>query len=252
MLMHCIRLSLAAVIGLLIAAPPSAALTAFSENFEGLDFEDPNALGNTGWLIFGNVFDSGGNYLFGYGTFPAPNGGSAFSGVVPGEGGPNQGAQQLVVYSDYECCQPSNGHFNGTDLVESNVFQEQTIEAGDVGQTWRFSFDAKRGNIEGNTTALAFIKTIDPNAGFALTNFVMLDMTSVPDLWQENLVLSLFIDAGLEGQLLQFGFLSLSSNFEGSGIIYDNIDFAVVPLPGAFLLLGSGFVALLGLRRRKD
>ena len=31
-----------------------------------------------------------------------------------------------------------------------------------VGETWVFAFDAKRGNIAGASTALAFIKTIDP------------------------------------------------------------------------------------------
>ena len=50
------------------------------------------------------------------------------------------------------------------------------ITAEDVGSLWRFSFQAKRGNIEGATTALAFIKTIDAG-NFGLIDFVSVDMT---------------------------------------------------------------------------
>jgi hypothetical protein len=57
-------------------------------------------LNNAGWLIFGNVFDSGGGYKFGYGAFPAPNGGQGFSALVLGQGGPSQGATRLSVYND--------------------------------------------------------------------------------------------------------------------------------------------------------
>ena len=229
------RVSLACVClaGLLAAAPPSwADLTPYSQNFEGLapadPPTDPSALSNDGWLVFGNVFDSGGTFKFGYGPFGAPNGGQAFSAVDTGQGGPPQGNNQLSVYNDYGCCggpPPDEGHGNGTDKVESNVFQEQTIGAADVGKKYVFRFDAKKGNITGSTTALAFIKTLDPGAGFALTNFVTQDTTSLPTVWG-TFFLSLTIDAGLVGQILQFGFASTASNFVSSGNFYDNVNFA--------------------------
>lgn len=206
--------------------------TAYAQDFESLDRMSPSALSEDGWLVFGEVFDGSGTLKFNYGPFPAPNSGQAFSAIVTGEGGPDQGAQQLVVYNDYNCCDPPNqGHFNGTDRVTSLVFQQpfpegNTISADDVGKTLEFSFDAKRGNINdptGSSTAVAFIQTLDPNAGFAQTNFVTVDMTSLPAGTWDRYSISLTIDAGLVGQLLEFGFLSTASNFEPSGVFYDNI-----------------------------
>jgi hypothetical protein len=195
------------------------ALVPYSEDFEGLDQSNTAALGDAGWLIFANVFDSGGGYLYGYGVFPAPNDGAAFSAIAVGEGGAEQGEQQLVVFSDYN----NTDHGIG-NLIEANVFQEFVIEAGDVTETWVFDFQAKMGNLEGQTTALAFIKTLDPNAGFAVTNFITVDMTSIPATWGDY-SLSIMIDASLEGQLLQIGFSNTATNYEGSGVFYDNITF---------------------------
>ncbi|MDH3843871.1 MAG: hypothetical protein OES69_08020, partial [Myxococcales bacterium] len=118
----------------------------YTQNFNNLDIGG-TVIGDD-WLYFVNVFDSVGTRKFGYneGLF-APNG-PQISALVTGEGGPTQEPQQLSVFSDYNCCQTTNeGHFNGTDLVETNVFQERTIVAGDVGTTFVFSVDAKRGNI---------------------------------------------------------------------------------------------------------
>ena len=231
------------------ATSASAALSTYGQDFEGLNAADPNALANDGWLAFGNVFDSGGGFLFGYGPFGAPTGGSGFSAIDSGQGGPAQGAQQLSIYNDYNCCQPSNGHFNGTDLVESNVFQEQVIDASDVGSEWIFTFDGKAGNIGGSTSALAFIQTLDPNAGFSLTNFVTVDTTNLGSTWG-TYTLSLFIDPSLAGQILQFGFASTTSNFQDSGNFYDNVSFTQVPLPAAVWLMLSGLIGLAGIRRR--
>jgi len=100
-----------------------------------------------------------------------------------------------------------------------------------VGGTWVFNFDAKRGNIEGATTALAFIKTLDPNAGFGLSNFITVDMTNITSDWG-SYSLAITIDASLApggtgplGHILQIGFLSTATNYQGSGIFYDNINF---------------------------
>ena len=92
-----------------------------------------------------------------------------------------------------------------------------------------FSFDAKLGNIEGASTAIGFIKTLDPAAGFTLTNFITVDMTSIPDTWNRyEVTLDL---TGLEGQILQVGFSNTASNYEGSGIFYDNVLAGLTPAP---------------------
>ena len=228
-------LLIVAVAALAIAPVSQADVTAFDENFEGFDIADPAALTNAGWLVFGNVFDSGGMFKFGYGVFGAPNGGPAFSAIVTGQGGAPQGAQQLSIYNDYNCCMPGEGHF-GTDIVESNVFLEQSIGAVNIGEIWTFSFDAKLGNIndpadmnciaEGlpcDSTAIAFIKTIDPDDGFALTNLVDIDMTSISVDWLRYEISIDLSDPLLDGQLIQVGFASTADSFEPSGIFYDNL-----------------------------
>lgn len=238
------RLGLLGLTASMLIAPTTWALSSYDENFESLNQADGAALTNAGWLVFGNVFDgSNGNFLYGYGVFGAPNGTPGFSSVAAGEGGPDQGNQQLVVYSDYNNGDHGNGH-----LIEANVFQEQTVDAGDVGSTWTFEFDAKAGDIEDPTTALAFIKTLDPNNGFATTNFITLDTTNLASTW-DTYSLSIMIDGGLAGQILQFGFASTATNFNASGNFYDNVSFTAVPVPGAVVLMLSA-MGLLGARRR--
>ncbi len=197
----------------------SLALTPYNQDFEGLDQGDVNALTDDGWLVFGNVFGPDGSYWYGYGPFGAPNDGAAFCAIVSGEGGPDQGMQQLSVFSDY-----NNGDHGNGAYIEANVFQEQTITTADVGMTWVFEFDAKLGNLEGETTALAFIKTLDPGAGFAMTNFITEDMTTTPTTWSSYSI-SILIDADLVDQILQFGFSNTATNYEGSGVFYDNVSF---------------------------
>lgn len=213
------RILAAAVLIGLAATSGRADLSAYTQDFEGLVQADPAALANDGWLVFGNVFDGvTGGYLYGYGPFPAPNGGPGFSAVAAGQGGPSQGAQQLVVYSDY-----NNGdHANG-NWIEANVFQEQFVGAIDVGSNWTFRFDAKLGDLLPASTALAFIKTLDPNT-FGLSSFITMDMTAIPATWA-SYALSIDIDPGLVGHILQIGFLNKATLYTPSGILYDNLDF---------------------------
>ncbi len=223
-----------AVVALVFLIPGAGlAIGPYSQDFEGLNKDDTGALGNDGWLVFANVFDSGGGYLYGYGVFPAPNDGAAFSAIVDGEGGVEQGSQQLTAYSDY-----NNGDHAVGNFIESNVFQEQLIGPGDVTEVWFFHWDAKMGNLEGGSTALAFIKTLDPNAGFATTNFITADMTSIPGTWGSYL-LYIFIDPSLDGQILQFGFANTATNYEDSGVFYDNIRFNISPVATEDMSFGA-------------
>jgi len=211
----------------------SLAIGPYNQDFEGLNKDDTAALGNDGWLVFGNVFDSGGGWLYGYGVFPAPNDGGGFSAIVDGEGGVEQGAQQMVAFSDY-----NNTDHGVGNLIESNVFQEQLIGPGDVTEVWFFHWDAKMGNLEGGSTALAFIKTLDPNAGYATTNFITADMTNIPGTWGSYL-LYIFIDPSLDGQILQFGFSNTATAYEGSGVFYDNIRFNISPVASEEMSFGA-------------
>lgn len=210
----------------LVSTAGRADLTPYSQDFEGLVQADPAALASDGWLVYGNVFGPDWGYWYGYGPYPAPNGTPGFSSVAVGQGGPPQGDQQLVVYSDYN----NGNHGDGSNaIIEANVFHEQTIGAADVGATWRFEFDARRGDIGGASMAGAFFKTINPAAGYALTNYIPISLTGIPDAWGRY-SLSIFIDSSLQGQLLQFGFINWASNYQPSGMFYDNIAFSRAPL----------------------
>jgi hypothetical protein len=192
------------------------ALTPYSQNFESIPPPSPGGLLGDGWLVYGNVFNAGGTYLYGYGPYPAPNDGAAFCAIATGQGGVDQGNQQLYDYNNLD-------HALGY-LIESNVFQEQTVVADDVGDTWKFEFQAKLGNLSFPSTAAAFIKTLDPGAGYALTNFITVDMTSIPATWAGYSV-TITIDASLVGQIFQLGFMNTATLFYPSGIFYDNVNF---------------------------
>jgi len=232
------RVLAALALGALVACSIPAtglAITPYSQDFETLVQSDPDALANDGWLVYGNVFTPDGTYLYGYGPFPAPNDGAAFCQIDVGQGGPEQGEQQLVVFSDYNNVDHAAGN-----LIESNVYHEQPIGADAVGQTWTFAFQAKLGNLEGQSTAAAFIKTLDPDNGYQTTNLISEDMTTIPATWS-GFTLSITIDASLEGQLIQFGFTNTATDYEGSGIFYDNLVFAqdTTDVPSGSTFLGA-------------
>ncbi len=214
-------LLIVALVTLCLAPASSQAITPYTQDFEGLVQSDPLALELDGWKVYGNVFDALGAYLYGYGAFVAPNNGSAFCQIDMNQGGIEQGFQQLSVFSDYENADHANGN-----IIEANVFQEMPITANDVGKTWKFSFDAKRGNIAGASEAFAYIKTIDPNNGFATTNYIFVDLTATPIEWA-GYSLSLAIDVGLiEGaqpQFFQIGFSNTATLYEASANFYDNV-----------------------------
>ncbi len=238
-------LAAVASLAILLAVPSTglADLAPYSQDFESMDQGDLSALGNDGWLAYGNVFGPDWAYWYGYGAFPAPNDPSApaFSLVAAGEGGPDQGAQQLVVLSDY-----NNGDHGNGAWVEANVYQEMVVGAADVGSTWTFVFDVKHGDLDLQSTALAFIKTLDPSAGWAMTNFLTVDTTPLPDTWGTHSI-SISIDPALEGQILQIGFANTATAYEPSGMFYDNINFT--PEPTSLVLVGAGAWVLLRRRR---
>ncbi len=212
---------LAVALLLCMAPTASQALMPYVQDFESLNQGSPTALGDDHWLVYANVFGPDWGYWYGYGVFPAPNGTGGFSNVAAGEGGAGQGMQQLVVFSDY-----NNGNHGDGAHIESLVFQEQVIGGGDVGETWVFEFDAKRGDLGGVSTAAAFIKTLNPAAGYATTNYIPLDMTAIPNTWG-GYSIAITISGGLVGQLLQFGFSNVATLYQPSGIFYDNVNFHI-------------------------
>ncbi|QDV06570.1 hypothetical protein Poly30_20800 [Planctomycetes bacterium Poly30] len=215
----------AAAAALLALAPSAAAdLTTYTQDFEGLDIASPTALDADGWKIFANVFNATGGYLYGYGTFAAPNGGPGFSAIASGLGGAAQGAQYVNAYSDYNNVDHGNGNY-----IEANLFQEQTIGAADVGNTWTFDFDYLKApftNGDGDSTTIAFIKVLKLSDGsFSTLAFPTVDTTGASDINWASGSISLTIDPTWAGELLQVGFSSTATAYNDTGRYYDNISF---------------------------
>ena len=218
--------------GALLCLAPSAAadLTTYNQDFEAADMASPTALSDVGFKIFANVFDAAGSFLYGYGTFDAPNGGAGFSAVASGSAGAAQGVQYINTYSDYNNLDHGNGNF-----IEANIFQEQEIGSADLGNTWTFDFDYLKSpnvvNGDGNTTTIAFIKVLKRSDGsFAELAFETLDTTSASTtIWAAG-SLSVTIDPSWANELLQIGFANTATAFNDSGRYYDNISFDA---PGA-------------------
>ncbi len=106
-------------------------------------------------------------------------------------------------------------------------------------------------NCSGTCTASAFVKTIDPGAGFATTNELVVDTTAASQSgWVTETITLDLTDPLLNGQLLQVGFQSFAGNFDNSGVYYDNVSMTVtqapspvaVPVPAIALAILAGLL----------
>ncbi|MEM8733101.1 MAG: PEP-CTERM sorting domain-containing protein [Planctomycetota bacterium] len=246
---------LSASLALLIALQCGAARAAltYNQDFEAMTANQgaatPNDLSNDGWLVGANVFESDGTtFIYNYFAFAAPNGGPAFSAVATGEGGVDQGANQLSVYNDYNNADHND---NPTRRIEANVFRDVgLLEGSDVGLDYTFSFDAKQGNLAGATTATAFFKVIKTSdSSFQQLAIDSIDTTAIGTDWSGG-QLQLTIDPTWVGETLQIGFTNTAQDFEGSGVFYDNISVSAVPEPGSAALLALGGLFTFARRRR--
>jgi len=264
---------------LLTCMKSNAAITPFSEDYEGLDVASDNGysyhgsnLSDLGWQVAGAVFDGiplnngsddRGIYMYFYGWHPAPNTTTQphFS-QIKNEDADNNGAitNYLNIFSDYN---NFNTHYETPSSVNSIFAKEFVIDANEIGKNITFTFDAKRpkvndyglgdnSNAVGNgcsftCTAGAFLKTIDPSNNYSQTNYITLDTSSISQSSWETFSISLDLSEPLlEGQLLQVGFENFATNFDNTGVYYDNVNLEIseVPLPAGIYLFLSGLVGL--------
>ncbi|MCX2980697.1 VPLPA-CTERM sorting domain-containing protein [Halieaceae bacterium IMCC14734] len=107
------------------------------------------------------------------------------------------------------------------------------------------------GNLEADSSAFAYILSQDFVDG--KERFSSNDTTDLPEEWMRYFV-ELAITADMAGDNLTFGFGATSTNNNGSGVFYDNLEFSQVspvPLPAAAWLFGSALIGLTGLASRR-
>jgi hypothetical protein len=234
------RIVLALLMAALLPVSLKADLTTYSQDFQGLGLGDPAALSGDNWFFFVNAF----------GTFPYGYGGAAPNGPqISALSDDGNGNQYLNVYSDY-----NNGDMGNGYTLETNVYQQQSIGAADLNQTFSFNFDYRAADSPfapgGQTSTFAFIKVFD--GAFNLLDSQLLNTTAAGTSFTSG-SLSQLIDPNWTGAILQFGFLSNVTAFEPSGIYYDNLSFgnAAVPEPASAAIAALGLLGWVGVRRRR-
>lgn len=194
----------------------------YSDDFESYTLNNGGNLGDLGggWTAFANVFTgfpACDPYIYGYGPFPTPNSDSAFSSIVLGSTG-----QALNVFSNYDDDQHANGN-----CIETSVFQERIFSAADAG-SYEFKFDTEvPAPLGADVNVFGFIKLLDPNNGFAT---VLFETVSTATAGSKSI--SVDLDAAADGQILQWGFSTVASNYLATGRFYDNVTFAPAAVVG--------------------
>ena len=81
-----------------------------------------------------------------------------------------------------------------------------------------------------------------------MTHFETVDTTAIPTTW-DTYSINLPIDASLNGQIIQFGFSNTATDYNPSGVVYDNVNIAAIPEPATAALIGLFGGGLLFIRR---
>lgn len=246
--------ALAMMTAITFAPASSAALLSYSQDWEGVNPATDVNIGDG--FVIGNInVNSGGAWFAGAAAPNSPAAGvNGYSAFVTGEGGTEQGDNQLSIFSDYNPWSPFTTP--GTTLQTYTYRDQGTIGLDDVGLTYRFSFDGKDGGVTGDpaSEAWAFIKVLKQSDGsyFELVNNTF-DSTVFTTDWSGGFV-EFTVDAGMVGELVQFGFANEATDWAPSAVFYDNLGFAevsAVPVPAAVWLFGSGLLGLVGVARRR-
>ena len=197
------------------------------------DFECNDAAGEEigeGWLTYINVFEADGTYSTGYFVGATPNS-DQIANLTRGQGGAAQGRQQLNVFSNYNSDAGGVLQHDVGQLVETNVYKEYRLTPESVG-TYVFTFDARlpdEGALAAPSTAIAFLKVLNPNDNFApFGDPAESDASTLTTEWETRSV-TLTVTEEMDGMILQFGFTNVASNYDPSGVLFDNLDVSIQP-----------------------
>ena len=133
------------------------------------------------------------------------------------------------MFSNYD------SDFNGVlqheagQLVEVNVYKEYRLTPENAG-TYVFTFDARlpdEGALAAPATAKAFLKVLDPNNDFQpFGDPAESDASTLTTDWETRSV-ELTVTEEMDGMILQFGFTNVASNYDPTGVLYDNVDLSI-------------------------
>ena len=202
-----------------------------AEIYYSTDFEcnDINAatLGD-GWVSYVNVFEADGvTYVGGYSVDGGAPNGAQISTLTTKQGGAEQAARQLVVFSNYDSAFFGIFQHAQGQQLEVSVFQEFPLAAASAG-TYTFTFDAKLppdGAVASPSTAIAFVKVLDPNNGFQPFGPVRTSNSNTLGSAWETRSLTIQLTSEMAGMRLQFGFSNTATSYNPSGVLYDNVQF---------------------------
>ena len=223
----------------------SHALSAFSDDFESYTAESDFGP----WAVFSDNAGLGA-YFF----QPASTSGGTNGDAISALGTcPECGNQYLNFFANYG---NAAVHGNGTLQEAISIFHEELFTGAEAatGDTWVFSFDYAQNPqapVTGDTQVGAFIRVLD--GANNLLDEQTFDTLAALDSFQAA-QLSQDLDPGwIDGGKIQIGFNNLVGNYEGSGRLYDNVNFDVapIPVPAAVWLFGSGLIGLVGVARRR-
>ncbi len=229
----------------LISRPASAALSPYSDDFQGYG----SALFFTPW---GGFSDNGG-FPGGYGFSPSTSGPQITALANDGAGN-----DFLNFYGNYDNAPVQTGQAPNPQEAIS-VFIQQSFSSAEAatGATWTFDFDYKEADSPfgpgGATQVGAFIRVFD--GSFNLLDDDTLN-TAGSTTWQGGQLQITLNPAYVNGGIIQFGFNNLVGSYEPSGMNYDNVVWqqqtTVIPEPASFAFLGLGVVGLVARRRRRS
>jgi hypothetical protein len=239
--------ALAITSALLISSVSHGAITPFSDDFQSYTV----APSNSGFAPWEYYSDNGG--LGAYWGTPPTEPGPAISALTEFEG--NQFLNFFANYDninvhDRDQCDPCSPNLQeGISFFKEFDFSDTDTASG---ATWVFDFVFASNAafpITGDTQTSAFIIVLDPAKNFLYVND--LDTTLANPIWTAG-QLSVALDPNWTEGFLQIGFYNLTGNYDGSGMFYDDVNFApAVPIPAAVWLFGSGLIGLVGIARRK-
>ena len=202
------KLGSIALLALAAAVPMSAnAAIEFST-----DFESATAITDDGWNAYINGFSKDCTTWLGWGyPYPIPN--SQVAALAPGAS-----SQVLNVYTNYD-----DGANQAANCLETNVYVQFAVSADDVG-TYVLRYDVEFPPPQFTGTKVnGFAKVLSND--FSATYVEQLEPST--DEGTQSIIFDVTDD--MVGGWLQIGFNNYATDWEPSGMYYDNVSLELIP-----------------------